>query len=96
MNRSLRKALRAVGLGKREDVSIEGLQTQYYRRCADAGELQYRIGQFQQELKDINSEIFKLSVALSEVLTQKRAEAGSHQEGAGAASAPASPPQEEE
>lgn len=73
MNRKLRRTLKAIGIGK--DTPIEGneIRKQYFQACAEAGELQYKIGEFQSTLKDVNDKLKKLNVAFSELAQEEKA-----------------------
>lgn len=94
MNRKLRRAMKAIGLGKKEvdSTSAQDLAKQYGQACAEAGELQYKIVEFQRSLEELNDRIRKLNVAYAEKLAEQRAMASSKK---GGEAPPASPsPQE--
>lgn len=103
MNRKLRRTLKALGIGKKDGKpGMADIRQQYYQKCAEAGELQYKIREFNEALGGLNKEIGKLNVAYSELLaeerglTQHQAEAPSSPSGAGAASVPAPQPSDKE
>lgn len=76
LNRKLRRSLKAIGLsGTTTPEAANDIKNQYYRACAEAGELQYKIGQFQEALASLNAKLAKLNVAFSEVQAEERAAA---------------------
>lgn len=91
MNRKLKKALKAVGLAKKDDAQSSELEIRqkHYHLCAQAGELQYKIGEFQSQLNDLNKEIRGLNKAMYELLATRP------KEGAPEVSVGAPPSQEE-
>lgn len=54
-----KKVLKAVGAGKATDGNA--IRQEYYNKCAQAGELQYKIGEFEKALKNLNNEIAQLN-----------------------------------
>lgn len=75
MNRKMKRALAAVGLGKKAPAADENtIRNEYHQRCAQAGELQYKIGEFTVALKQLNNEIKQLNAQYSEILEAKAAE----------------------
>lgn len=91
LNRKARRALKAIGLGKEAPKDPQSLQKEYFQACAAAGELQYKIGEFQSQLKELNETIRKLNVAYAEVLTEQRAAAASNSGGGEQSTPPSSP-----
>jgi hypothetical protein len=86
MNRKARRILKSIGIGKEEKPSPETIQTDYLRACAEAGELQYKIGEFQSQLVELNTRLQKLNRAYAEVQAEQRAASGSKKEESSASS----------
>jgi len=75
MNRKLRRALKAINLVDRDiPKTKQEIQNKYFRLCAQAGELQYKITVFEEELAQLNSDIKKLNQAMHEVQAEENSQ----------------------
>lgn len=78
-NRKVRRAMKAIGLGDKEPQDQSSIQKEYFQSCAAAGELQYKIGEFQAELKNLNDKIRKLNQAYTQLLAEQKSGGGEPQ-----------------
>lgn len=83
--------MKAVGLEKGSKADIPTIQKEYFQACAAAGELQYKINEFQTELKKLNDNIRNLNKTYTELLTEQRAAAASNSGGEGPSASPSQP-----
>lgn len=67
MNRHERRALKARKVSMPKKTQDE-IKQEYFQMCAQAGELQYRIAEFQSQLKELNGNIQSLNRDFSEAL----------------------------
>jgi len=90
MNRKARRILRSIGLtNPKKDIKERNeLLQEYYKTCAEAGELQYKIEEFQNELNKLNQKIRKLNRANVEIMAEQRAAAPSSNEGEAPSTSP--------
>jgi chromosome segregation ATPase len=81
MNRKQRRAMKAIGAPLTIPVENkpheEALKEEYYRACAEAGELQFKLKQFEAALQSVNlkiSDINKRYAELSQAPKQEPAD----------------------
>jgi len=76
MNRHARRALTAIGLGKKSQPQDgQAIQNEYYKKCAQAGELQYKIKELSNGLAVLNNEIKQLNKKYADFLEAEEARA---------------------
>jgi len=73
MNRKARRMMKAIGLGGKENLDPQAISKEYIQACAEAGELQYKIEEFQESLKELNERIRKLNRSYAEISAEARA-----------------------
>lgn len=75
MNRKQRRALKARKIAMPQ--SQDEIKQEYFQLCAQAGELQYKIEEFNIQLKNLNMKIASLNKAFSEAVAAAPEEAKS-------------------
>lgn len=73
MNRKVRRTLEALRVKKSARPEGE-VRQEYLNKCAQAGELQYRIEQLETSLSELNREIQALNLEYSSILEDKKSE----------------------
>lgn len=77
MNRKQRRSLKAIGapLSLPEKSPEDQLKEEYYQACAEAGELQFKIKQFEAGLQAVNQKIAEVNKRYVELKEPKDATA---------------------
>lgn len=69
MNRKIRRALSSVGAASKPR-SEQDVRNTYLNKCAQAGELQYKLGEMSQALVTLNKEIRDLNIEYTAILAE--------------------------